>query len=131
LILLVWPHPRQKHLLAFLTGNLEQSQHARLESHIGGCVRCRRECARLDAALRAYDAGRPDVSSQLLAAGRAALTQAGQTAPPQRSNEQLAALVGIRLASEANSEELDPILESFLGRRGPALRRRISAETPR
>jgi anti-sigma factor RsiW len=130
LILLIWPHPRQKLLLAFLTGNLEQSLHSRLESHIGGCDRCSRECAQLDAVLRAYDAGRPDVSSQLVAAGRAALTQARQPAPPLRSNEQLAALVGIRLASKANSEELDPILESFLGRRGPALRRSISGETP-
>lgn len=130
MILLLWPHPRQKLLLAFLTGNLEQSLHARLENHIGGCVRCSRVCGQLDAVLRAYDAGRPDVSSQLVAAGRAALAQARQPAPPLRSNEQLAALVGIRLASEANSEELDPILESFLGRRGAALRRSISAETP-
>lgn len=131
MILLLWPHPRQKLLLAFLTGNVEQSLHARLEIHIGGCVRCSRVCGQLDAALRAYDAGRPDVPAHLLAAGRASLARSSQPIPPPPRDEQLAALVGHRLASQRDPGKLDPILESFLGRRGPALRRSISAEAPR
>lgn len=125
-------HPEDERLLAFLTGNLDDLAQDRVERHLSNCARCRRECAEFDNALRVWEARRLEAPGELLAAVRAAIGEARPAAASAARKDHLAAVVGRRLISQSDGNELGVVLESFLGRHCvAAFRDGLNPEPPR
>jgi hypothetical protein len=124
----LWIHPGDQRIVAFLSGGLKSPAHSQVQRHLLECARCQARLAALDEVLREWEFSRPPLPAGLLAAGRdfLAKSQPGGTALRRR---QVAALVGQHFASDVSVQTLQPVLDSFLGRRNSsALIRRISVE---
>jgi hypothetical protein len=123
-----WIHPGDRRVVAFLAGGLKPRAHSQVQRHLLECARCQARLAALDEVFREWESSRPALPAGLLAAGRnfLARSQPGETALRPR---QVAALVGQHFADDVSVQTLQPVFDSFLGRRNSsALIRRISAE---
>jgi hypothetical protein len=127
----LWIHPGDRRIVTFLAGSLKQPADSQVQRHLLECARCRARAADLDEVFREWEASRPALPAGLLAAGRdfLARSQPGETALRPR---QVAALVGQHFADDVSVQTLQPVFDSFLGRRNSsALIRRISVEASR